>query len=140
MEKTIIDERNSWEYELTGEQYYPAGRVIKDGHLHPGTVDNNNTPDEEKRIGVWGQRHLRFIKQYKKNLHFELYVSGQLNGYLAEIEAQAEEMFFRLVKELSVREGVTEAMKAEDQMYWVRSMNNIQNRAREIVNRELIFA
>ena len=139
MEKTIIDERTGWEYELIGEQYYPTGRVMKDGRLQPETVDDDNEPEEEKHIGVWAQRHLRYIKQYKKNLYFDLFVFGRLNEYLAEIEAQAEDMFFRLVKEMAVQEGVTEAMKAEDQMRWVGLMNNIQNRAREIVNRELIF-
>ena len=88
---------------------------------------------------MWAQRHLQYIKQHKKNLYFDLFVSGRLNGYLAEIEAQAEDMFFRVVKEMAAREGVTEALKAEDQMRWVGLMNNIQNRAREIVNRELIF-
>ncbi len=139
MEKTIIDERNGWEYELIGEQYYPTGRVIRDGRMQPETVDAGDEPEEEKYIGVWAQRHLRYIKQHKKNLYFELYVSGRLNGYLAEIEAQAEDMFFRLVKELAAREGVTEALNAEDQMRWVGLMNNIQNCARDIVNWELIF-
>ena len=139
MEETIIDERNGWEYELIGEQYYPTGRVIRDGRMQPETVDAGDEPEEEKYIGVWAQRHLRYIKQHKKNLYFELYVSGRLNGYLAEIEAQAEDMFFRLVKELAAREGVTEALNAEDQMRWVGLMNNIQNCARDIVNWELIF-
>ena len=139
MEKIMIDERTGWEYELIGEQYYPTGRVMRDGRLDPKMVDADYEPKKEKPIGVWAQRHLRYIKQYKKNLYFDLFLSRWLNGYLAEIEAQAEDMFFRLVKEMSVREGVMEAMKAEDQMHWVRSMNNIQNRAREIVNRELIF-
>ena len=139
MEKTIIDERTGWEYELIGEQYYPTGRVMKDGRLQPETVDADGEPENEKPVGVWAQRHLRYIKQYKKNLYFDLFLSGWLNGYLAEIEAQAEDMFFRLVKEMSVREGITETLKAEDQMRWVGLMNNIQNRAREIVNRELIF-
>ena len=139
MEKTIIDERTGWEYELIGEQYYPTGRVMRDGRMQTGTVDADNEPEAEKPVGVWAQRHLRYIKQYKKNLYFDLFLSGRLNGYLAEIEAQAEDMFLRLVKEISVREGVTEAMKAADQMQWVGSMNNIQDRAREIVNRELIF-
>ena len=139
MEKTIIDEWNGWEYKLIGEQYYPTGCVMKDGRLQPETADGDNEREEEKYIGVWAQRHLRYIKQHKKNLYFELYGSGRLNGYLAEIEAQAEDMFFRLVKEMAAREGVTEAMKADDQMQWVGSMNNIQDRAREIVNRELIF-
>ena len=139
MKKNMINEWNGWEYELIGKQYYPTGRVMKDGRLQPETVDADNEPKKEKPVGVWAQRHFRFIKQYKKNLYFDLFVSGQLNEYLAEIETQAEDMFFRLVKEMSVREGVTEAMKADDQMQWVGSMNNIQDRAREIVNRELIF-
>ena len=145
MKKTIIDERNGWEYELVGEQYYPTGRVMRDGRLQPETVDADNEPEKdhgpEKEIiiGVWAQRHLRYIKQYKRNLYFDLNVSGRLNEYLAEIETQAEDMFFRLVKEMAAREGVTEALKGADQMRWVGLMNNIQNRAREIVNRELIF-
>ena len=139
MKKTIIDERTGWEYKLIGEQYYPTGRVMRNGALMPSEPPNDNGPEEEKQVGIWGQRHLRYIRQHNKRLYFDLYMTGNLNGYLAEIEAQAEDMFFRLVKEMSVREGVMEAMKAEDQMHWVRSMNNIQNRAREIVNRELIF-
>ena len=116
MEKIIIDERNGWEYELIDEQYYPTGQVMKDGRLQPEIVDADNEPEEGKHIGAWAQRHLRYIQQHKKNLYFDLYVSGRLNGYLAEIEAQAENMFFRLVKEMAAREGVTEALKAEDQM------------------------
>ena len=139
MEKIMIEERTGWEYELIGEQYYPTGRVMRNGALTPSELPEDNGPEEEKPVGVWGQRHLRYIKQHKKNLYFDLYVSGRLNGYLAKIEAQAEDMFFRLVKEMAAREGVTETLKAEDQMRWVGLMNNIQNRAREIVNRELIF-
>ena len=145
MEKMIIDERNGWEYELIGEQYYPTGRVMKDGYLQPETVDADNgseedsEPKEEKYIGVWAQRHQRYIKRHKKNLYFELYVSGRLNEYLVEIEAQADDMFFRVVKEMSAQEGVTEAQKAEDQLIWVQRKNNICERAREIVNTELVF-
>ena len=139
MEKTIIDERTGWEYELIGEQYYPTGRVMKDERLQPETVDTDNEPEDEKSVGVWAQRYLRYIKQNKKKLYFDLYISGRLNGYLAEIEAQAEDMFFRVVKEIAAREGVTEALKGADQMRWVGLMNNVQNRAMEIVNRELIF-
>ena len=138
MEKIIIDERTGWEYELIGEQYYPTGRVMKDGRLQPETVDDNE-PEEEKYIGVWAQRHLRYIKQHKKNMYFDMFVSGRLNGYLVEIEAQAEDMFFRMVKEMATREGVTEALKAEDQMLWVQRKNNVQNRATEIVNYEIIY-
>ncbi|MBQ6021955.1 MAG: TnpV protein, partial [Clostridia bacterium] len=98
-----------------------------------------NEPEEEKYIGVWAQRHLRYIKQHKKNMYFDMFVSGRLNGYLVEIEAQAEDMFFRMVKEMATREGVTEALKAEDQMLWVQRKNNVQNRATEIVNYEIIY-
>ena len=139
MEKTIIDERSGWEYELIGEQYYPTGRVMRDGRLDPKMVDADYEPKDEKPIGVWAQRHLRFIKQYKKKLYFDLFLSGRLNGYLAEIEAQAEDMFFWVVKETSARESVTEAMKAENQMLWVKQMNNIRERANEIVNYEMIY-
>ena len=139
MEKTIIDERNGWEYELIGEQYYPTGRVMKDGRLQPETVDAEYEPEKEKPIGVLAQRHLRYIKRHKKNLYFNLFVSGRLNEYLAEIEAQADDMFFRLVKEMAAQEGVTEKLKAENQMAWIQRMNNIRERAMEIINQELIF-
>ena len=138
MKQRIIDERTGWEYELIGEQYYPTGRIMKDGRLQPKTVDADNGP-EEQYFGVWAQRHLRYIKQYKKNLYFELYVSGRLNEYLAEIEAQAEDMFFQMVKELSAQEGVTEALKAEDQMLWVQQKNNVRYRATETVNNQIIY-
>ncbi|MBR0537713.1 MAG: TnpV protein [Clostridia bacterium] len=138
MEKTIIDERTGWEYELIGDQYYPTGRRMKNGRLQPETVDADNG-SEEQYIGLWAQRHLKYIKQHMKSLYFELYVSGQLNGYLAEIETQAEDLFFRVVKEMSVREGVTEALKVNDQMLWVQRMNNVRNRAEEKVNNEIVF-
>ncbi|MBR5422505.1 MAG: TnpV protein [Clostridia bacterium] len=138
MEKTIIDESTGWEYELIGDQYYPTGRRMKNGHLQPETVDADNG-SEEQYIGLWAQRHLKYIKQHMKSLYFELYVSGQLNGYLAEIETQAEDLFFRVVKEMAVLEGITEKNKAEDQMEWVQRMNNVYFRAREVVNQEIIF-
>ena len=137
MEKTIIDERNGWEYELNGDYYYPTGRVMRNGVLTPETVDNE--PEEEQFIGVWGQRHLRFIRQHKKALYLDLYTSGKLNAYLADINATAEDFFFRVVKEMSAQEGVTEALKAKDQMAWVQRKDNIRERATEIVNQELIF-
>ena len=138
MEKYIIDEHTGWEYELIGEQYYPTGRRRKDGRMQPETVNADNG-SKEQYIGVWAQRHLRYIKQRKKSLYFELYFSAQLNGYLAEIETQAEELFFRVVKEISVREGVTEALKVKDQMLWVQRMINVRNRLAEIANNEIIF-
>ena len=143
MGKKTIDERTGWEYELIGEQYYPTGRVLRNGVLTPETVDNepeDNEPGEEMSIGVWGRRHLNYIRQHKKSLYLDLYMSGRLNAYLAEINAQAEDTFSRLVKETAAREGVTEQMKAEDQMRWVGMMNNIRNSAAEVVNRDLVFA
>ena len=139
MEKTIIDERTGWEYELIGEQYYPTGRVMRNSVLTPSEPPEDNRPGEEKSIGIWGQRHLCYIRQYKKSLYFELFVSGKLNTYLADINVQAENSFSRLVKEMAAQEGVTEKLKAENQMAWVQRMNNVWERAMEIVNRELIF-
>lgn len=139
MKKTIIDQRTGWEYELIGEQYYPTGRVMRNGVLTPSELPEDNGPGEEKPIGVWGQRHLRYIRQYKKSLYLDLFMSGTLNAYLADINAQAEDSFSRLVKETAAQEGVTEKLKAENQMAWVQRMNNIRGRAMEIVNRELIF-
>ena len=90
-------------------------------------------------VGVWGQRHLHFIRQHKKSWYLDLYTSGKLNAYLADINATAEDFFFRVVKEMSAQEGVTEALKEKDQMAWVQRKNNIRERATEIVNQELIF-
>ena len=139
MEKYIIDERTGWEYELKDKQYYPTGRVVKNGVMTPSEFQKDTESEEEYYIGVWGQRHLRYIRQYKKNLYFNLYLSGKLNAYLADVNTQAEDMFFRLVKEMSKREGLTETLKAEDQLSWAQHSNSIHQRAREIVNHELIF-
>ena len=98
-------------------------------------------PKEESRhIGIWGQRHLRYLKQHRKGLYSELLISGKLNDYLADINEQAEEMFPRLVKELAEKEGVTEALKAENQMLWVQKMNSIRSAAMEVVSNDLIYA
>ena len=140
MEKTIIDERTEWEYELIGDQYYPTGRVMRNGVMTPNELPDDNGPREEKPIGVWGQRHLRYIRQYKKTLYFDLFVSGKLNAYLTDINAQAEDSFSLLVKEMAAREGVTEALKGEKQMVWVQWMKNIRERATEIVNSQIINA
>ena len=139
MEKYIIDERTGWEYKLISEQYYPTGRVMKDGVMTPSESPEENEPEKEKYIGIWGQRHLRYIRQYNKRLYLDLYISGTLNDYLAEIDAQAEDLFLRTVKEMSAQEGVTEALKAENQMRWVGLQNNIRNSASEIVNQNIIF-
>ena len=139
MEKYIIDEHTGWEYELIGEQYDPTGRVMRNGVLTPSKLPEDNGPEEAKPVGVWGQRHLRYIRQYKKTLYFDLFVSGKLNAYLADVNAQAEDLFLRAVKEMAAQEEVTEKLKAEDQMSWVQRMNNIRERATEIVNHKLIF-
>lgn len=97
------------------------------------------TEKENKPIEVWGQRHLRYLKQHRKVLYTNLLTSGNLNSYLADIDKQAEEMFSRLVKQLVEKENVTEKLKAENQMLWVQKMNNIRNRATEIINTEIIF-
>ena len=94
---------------------------------------------ENKPIGVWGQRHLRYLKQHRKVLYTNLLTSGKLNSYLADIDKQAEDMFLRLIKQMAEREGVTEQLKAENQMEWVGRMNNIQSKATEIVNHAIIY-
>lgn len=98
------------------------------------------TEKESKPVGIWGQRHLRYLKQHRRVLYTNLLPSGKLNSYLADIDKQAEDMFLRLVKQMAEREGVTEQLKAENQMEWVGRMNNICNRAIEIVNTDLIYA
>ena len=94
---------------------------------------------ENQPIGVWGQRHKRYLREHKKATYTTLLTSGKLNSYLADIDAQAEEMFSRLVKQMAEREGVTETLKAENQMEWVGRMNNTRSRAAEIVNANLIY-
>ena len=97
-------------------------------------------PEEEKQpIGVWGQRHRRYLKEHRRATYTTLLTSGKLNSYLANIDRQAEEMFLRLVKQMAEAEGVTETLKAADPMEWVGRMNNIRNKAMEIVNGELIY-
>lgn len=124
MEKVIYDEKNGLWYELQVDYYIPCLKL----------------PEEEQRsIGVWGQRHLRYIKQNRKVLYLNLLTSGKLNGYLADLDKQAEEMLSQLVKQMAEREGITEQLKANNQMKWVSRMNNIRNRAAEIVNKDHIF-
>lgn len=109
----------------------------ENGYLIPDLT----LPDEEQvEIGLWGQRHLRYIKQHHKVRYVNLLTSGKLNEHLADIDNQAEDMFFRLVKQMADREGVTEQLKKDNQMEWVARMNNIRSRAIEIINADLIFA
>ena len=96
--------------------------------------------EKEANIGVWAMRHKRYLKQNHKVRYYNLLTSGKLNSYLVDIEQQAQDLFSRLVKDLAEKENVTEELKATDMMLWVRNMNNIRNRAKEIVNTELIFA
>lgn len=125
MEKVIYDEKNGIWYELQGDYYVPCLKL----------------PEEEQQsIGVWGHRHLRYIKQHRKVLYLNLLTSGKLNGYLTDLDKQAEDMFFRLVKQMAEREDVTEKLKANNQMEWVGRMNNIRSRAKEVINNELIFS
>lgn len=125
MDKYIYDEKNGLWYELQGDYYLPCLKLPK---------------EESRHIGMWGQRHLRYLKQYRKGLYSELLISGKLNDYLADINEQAEEMFSRLVKQLAEKEGVTEALKAEHLMLWVQKMNSIRNTAMEVVSNDLIYA
>ena len=95
--------------------------------------------EQEATIGVWALRHKRFLKQNHKVIYYNLLTSGKLNSYLADIEQQAQHLFSRMVKDLAEKENVTEKLKAENQMLWVQKMNNIRNRAEEVVNTELIY-
>ena len=97
-------------------------------------------PEEEQRfIGVWGQRHLRYLKEYRRGVYLNMLTSGRLNDYLADIEEQAQKHFERIVEQMAEREDITEQLKATDQVAWVGEMNNIWSRAREVVNAELIY-
>lgn len=124
MEKYIYDKKVGLWYELQGDYYIPCLKL----------------PDEEQRpISIWGQRHLRYLRQHRKELYTELQITGKLNGYLADLNEQAEDMFLDLVKQLAARECVSEQLKAQDQILWVQRMNNIRDRAIEIVNHDLIY-
>ena len=123
MEKSI--------FEQMGGTYIQQGDYI---------LPNLTLPTEEKQsIRIWGQRHARYLKQHRKILYYNLLTNGKLNKHLAEIDREAGEMFERLLKQMANSEDVTVQLKAKNQMEWVRRMNNIRNRAMEIVNNDLIF-
>ena len=122
MEKSIFEEM--------GRTYHE-----ENGYLIP---DLTLPTEEEKPIGIWGQRHLRYIKEHKRLFYVNLLTSGKLNSYLVDINEQAEELFFRLVKQFAEKEGIMEELKRTDQMSWIGAMNNIQTRAREIVYTDII--
>ena len=124
MKQHYIDEKTGISYTLQGDYYLP---------------DLALPAEKEQPIGLWGQRHLRYLKEYRRVSYLNLLTSGRLNAYLADIDEQAKEMFFRLVEQMAYREGVTEQLKAADQMAWVGAMNNIHIMVMEIVNTELIY-
>ena len=121
MEKYIYEETNGLWYERRGDYYFPC-----------------LTAEEATPVGVWGQRHLRYIKQNRRALYLEMKTSGRLNAYLADVDRQADAMLDHLMTQMSEREGITEALKAQDQMTWVQRMNSIRHRAEEIIRQELI--
>ena len=118
-------------FEQLGGTYTRVGNYL---------LPNLTLSEEKQSIGIWGQRHARYLKQHHKILYYNLLTSGKLNAHLAGIDRQAEDMFFRLVKQMAEREGVTEQLKAENQMEWVGKMNNILNSALEVINAKLIYS
>lgn len=124
MERFVMDERTGLKYELVGDYYLIAG---------------NDEPEEDQPIGVWGQRHLRYLKEHYRVRYANLLTSGELNAYLADIDRQAEELFLWLVKQMANAEGISETLKASNQMEWVRRMNSCRNRASEIVYHQVIY-
>ena len=124
MKQYYIDERTGISYTLQGDYYLP--------NLISPAEDN-------KPIGIWGQRHLRYIRQHRKVFYTNLLTSGKLSSYLADIDEQAEDMFFRLVEQMAEREGITETLKADNQMEWVQRMNALRSAVTETVNAEVIF-
>ena len=125
MKNRIYDEKNGLWYEKQGDYFIPCLSLSE---------------EKQNPIGIWGQRHLRYIKQHKRVFYANLLSSCKLNSYLADVDEQAEDMFSRLVKQLAEKENVTENLKAENQMLWVQKMTSIRNRATEVVNANLIYA
>ena len=124
MKQHITDPKTGIAYTLHGDHYLP---------------DLSLPAEEEIPIGVWGQRHAAFLKKHQRSVYDEFFFSGKLNAYLAQIDRDAQEMFDLLVRQLAEQEDITETLKTENQMDWVRRMNSIRNRATEIVNHELIY-
>lgn len=124
MDKYIYDNNNGLWYELQGGYYIPCLTL---------------PAEKERPVGIWGQRHKRYLKEHRKATYTSLLTSGKLNAYLANIDEQAEEMFSRLVEQMVAKQGITEQMEAENQMLWVGRMNNIRSAVMEIVLSELIY-
>ena len=125
MEQYIYNEQNGLWYELQGVYYIPCLELPAE--------------KEERHVGVRGQRHLRYIREHKKALYTSLLTSGRLHSYLADVEEQAQELFDRLMKQRAEREGITEKLKADNQMEWVGRMSNLRSAVTETVNAEVIF-
>ena len=125
MEQYIYNEQNGLWYELRGDYYIPCLELPVE--------------KEERHIGVWGQRHLRYIREHKKALYTSLLTSGKLQSYLADVEEQAQVLFDRLMKQRAERAGITETLKADNQMEWVQRMNALRSAVIETVNAEVIF-
>lgn len=123
MKKYITDENTGISYTLVGDVYIP----------------NLVSTDTNYKIGYWGRKHKEHIKQYKPAFYTTLLTQCKLNSYLHDVDVRVTEMYDALVKQLAKQEGVTEKLKTENQMLWVQQMNNITNRAREIVSKEIIF-
>ena len=124
MESFVTDERAGLKYELVGDYYLIVG---------------DDEPEEERPIGVWGQRNLCYLKEHRRVRYTTLLTGGELNAYLADIDRRAEELFLRLVKQMADAEGISETLKANDQMEWVGRMNNVRSRAFEIVEVDIIY-
>ena len=124
MEKRIYNEQTGISYTLQGDYYLP---------------DLALSEQEDKPIGLWGQQHLRYIKQHHKVRYTNLLTSGKLNGYLSDVDKQAEDMFLGLIKQMTEREGITEQLKVDNQMEWVAQMNNIRSRVTEIIHNDIIY-
>ena len=125
MKQYIYNEQNGLWYELQGDYYIPCLELPAE--------------KEERHTGVWGQRHLRYIREHKKTLYTSLLTSGKLQSYLADVEEQAQNLFDRLMKQRTEREGITETLKADNQMEWVQRMNTLRSAVMETVNAEVIF-
>lgn len=124
MEKYIYDNSNGLWYELHGDYYLPC-LVIPEEEIHT--------------IGIWGRKHQQYLREYRPILYSDLVLSGRLYSYLADIDTQARNKLNLIATQLAEKESITEELKAQDQMAWVRAMNNIRNRAEEIVLKELIY-
>lgn len=125
MDKYIFDENNGLWYELIGDYYFPCLAV---------------PTEEEQPVGIWGQRHKRYLKDYHPALYNALLLGGKLNSYLANIDQRAQEMMDTIIQQMTEAQGITETLKSNNQMAWIRKMNSIRNTVEEIIQAEIIYA